>query len=95
MTPKIDNAVRGELVALQYDRAEHPTAEQGARKLVLLCVDKEPPHELRKRWYDALLPRRGAVLWFVTSALASAWARWVDYPTSDALKRQGGVGMTF
>jgi hypothetical protein len=66
MTPMIDNAVRGELMALQHDRAERPTAEQGARKLVLLCVDKEPPHELRKRWYDALLPR--AALCFVTSA---------------------------
>ena len=68
MTPKIDNAVRGELMALQYDRAEHPTAEQGAPKLVLLCVDKEPPHELRKRWYDALLPRRSAAFCFLTSA---------------------------
>ena len=68
MTPMIDNAVRGELMALQYDRAERPTPEQEAPKLVLLCVDKEPPHELRKRWYDALLPRPGAALCFVTSA---------------------------
>ena len=63
MTPKIDNAVRGELIALQYDRAERPTAEQEAPKLVLLCVDKEPTHELRKRWYDALrATRRSALL---------------------------------
>jgi hypothetical protein len=68
MTPVIDNAVQGELMALQYDRSERPTAEQGARKLVLVCRDKEPPHELRKRWYDVLLPRRGAVFRFVTSA---------------------------
>jgi hypothetical protein len=55
-------------MALQYHRAEHSTKEQGARKLVLLCVDKEAPHALRKRWYDALLPRCSAVFCFVTSA---------------------------
>ena len=64
----IDNAVREELMAIQYQRAERPTAEPGARKLVLLCVDKDPPHELRKRWYDALPPRCRAALCFVTSA---------------------------
>ena len=67
MTAVIDNAIRGELMALQYHRAEHLTAKRGPRKLVLLCVEKEPPHELRKRWRDALLPR-GAVFCFVTSA---------------------------
>jgi hypothetical protein len=68
MTPVIDNAVRGELMALQYHRAEHLTAKRGPRKLVLLCADKELPYELRKRWYEELLPRRGAVFCFVTSA---------------------------
>jgi hypothetical protein len=64
MTPVIDNAVRGELMALQYERAERPTEAQEVRKLVLLCRDKEPPHELRKRWYDALRPRRSTVFRF-------------------------------
>jgi hypothetical protein len=68
MTPVIDNAVRGELMALQYYRAEHLTAERGQQKLVLLCADQEPPYELRKHWYDALLPPCGAVFSFVTSA---------------------------
>ena len=54
-------------MALQYHRAEHLTAKRGPRKLVLLCAEKEPPRELRKRWYDALLPS-GAVFCFVTSA---------------------------
>jgi hypothetical protein len=68
MTLVIDNAVRGELMALQYERAERPTGAPGVRKLVLLCRDQEPPHELRKRWYDALLPPRSTVFCFVTSA---------------------------
>ena len=67
MPPVIDNAVCGELMALQYHRAEQLTAKRGPRKLVLLCAEKEPPHELRKRWYDALRPR-GTVFCFVTSA---------------------------
>jgi len=64
MTPVIDNAVRGELMALQYERAERPTEARGVRKLVLLCREKEPPYELRKRWYDALLPPPSTVFRF-------------------------------
>ncbi len=65
----IDNAVRDELAALLYERAEHPTEAQAARKFVFLGSDTEAlPHELRKRWYDTLLPRRSAFTCFVTSA---------------------------
>jgi hypothetical protein len=68
VTPAIDNALRGELMALQYELAECPTEAQGVRKFVLLGRDKEPPHELRKRWYAALLPPRSTAFCFVTSA---------------------------
>jgi hypothetical protein len=67
MTPVTDKAVRGERMALQYHCAQYLAPKRGPRKLVLLCADKEPPHEFRKRWYDALFPR-GAVFRFVTSA---------------------------